>query len=297
MRRALRRALRVSTPAADAQRTLEEADVYPAYAASAFYPKLPVLDALPRGTPERMTALFYDFTPNVSAIYGVEDVRGYDAMLFAPYEQTFSLWCRQLPIYFNRVTDPRTPFLSFLNVRRVISPIGRDAPPGWRVLSEGNGVRVLENPSALPRAFIPRNVLWTDAGKAATLLPSIPDFAHDGVAAGSERRGWQLDNRGSIEMVGYTGSSLRLAVAAEGPGEVFVGTSIPDWPGWKLSIDGRRAPTYRFNVAFVGFPVPAGRHEAELVYRPDGFVRGAAISLTTAVLCAIALARRRPRPR
>jgi len=43
--------------------------------------------------------------------------------------------------------------------------------------------------------------------------------------------------------------------------------------------------------------MPAGRHQAALVYRPDGFVWGAAISLTTAVLCAAFLWTRRPRAR
>jgi hypothetical protein len=269
-----------------AQRTLEEARVYPSYPARAFYPHLRVLDAIPRGVPERMTGLWYAFVPNASAIYGLEDVRGYDAMLFAPYEQTYPLWCHQLPTYYNRVRDPQAPFLSFLNVRYVLSPTGVSVPAGWKVLSEGDGVRVIENPRALPRAFVPRNVLWTPGGEHVALVGRIQDFANDSLAAddGDRRLGWQHNGAARVEIPVYEGDRLRLEI--EGAQETFVGTSIPRWRGWKLSIDGRRAPLYRFNNAFLGFEVPAGRHEAELVYRPDGFIAGVAITLGTLLLCA-----------
>ena len=41
-----------------------------------------------------------------------------------------------------------------------------------------------------------------------------------------------------------------------------------------------------WNNAFVGFQAPPGRHEAELVYRPDGFLIGGAITLGTVLLLA-----------
>ena len=52
-------------------------------------------------------------------------------------------------------------------------------------------------------------------------------------------------------------------------------------------------PLIPFNRAFLGFEVPAGRHEAVLRYLPDGFVWGAAISLASVLACAW-LALRKP---
>ena len=279
------------------QRGVEEARVYPAAPARAFYPKLPVLDPIPRGEPVRMTALYYGFTPNVAALYGVEDVRGYEAMLYHPFEQTYAQWCVQLPNFYNRVTDPTRPFLSFLNVRYVLSPEGVAVPAGWKVLSEGYGVRLLENPVVLERAFVPRHVLWSKE-QHLWALERIPDFANDGIAGGedSERRGWQHNPPSRVRTLAYTGGTLKLEIDA--PGETFVGTSIPRWPGWKLRIDGKRAPHDRFNHAFLGFQSPPGKHEAELVYLPDGFLWGAAISLATlATLLLGAGLARRPRAR
>jgi len=75
-----------------------------------------------------------------------------------------------------------------------------------------------------------------------------------------------------------------------------VGTSVTGWPGWKLTVDGLPAPLVGYNHAFLAFRVPAGRHEAELVYRPDSFVRGGAISLAAFAVCAVLLIRARRRP-
>ncbi len=270
-----------------AQRALEESHVYPTYPARSFYPRLEVLDPIPRGEPVRMTALWYAFTPNVAAMYGVEDVRGYEAMLFGPYVDTYRFWCQLPGLYYNRVTDPTRPFLSFLNVRYVLSPSAVAVPEGWTVLSEGHGVRLIENPKALPRAFVPRNVLWTDdPGLHLRVLERIPDFENDGVAGGkaSGRVGWQHNGAARLETRKYTGGRLELAVDA--PGETFIGTSIPAWKGWKLSIDGKRAPLHPFNHAFLGFEAPAGRHDVVLRYLPDGFVWGLGVSLASVLACA-----------
>jgi uncharacterized membrane protein YfhO len=91
----------------------------------------------------------------------------------------------------------------------------------------------------------------------------------------------------------YVAGELTLEVDAHS--EAIIGTSIPRWPGWKLTLDGRKAPLVGYNHAFLGFSVPPGRHAARLEYRPDGFTRGAAVSGATLALSLflLALGRRR----
>ena len=95
-------------------------------------------------------------------MYGLEDVRGYEAMTLERLTETFPLWCVPQPVWFNRIDDPTKPFLSFLNVRYVIAPVGHSPPPGWNVLAEDGSLRLLENPAALPRAFVPRWIVRRD---------------------------------------------------------------------------------------------------------------------------------------
>jgi len=73
-----------------------------------------------------------------------------------------------------------------------------------------------------------------------------------------------------------------MTLTIESAAAVFVGTSVPGWKGWRLTVDGSAAPICTFNHAFLGFQAPPGRHRAVLRYRPDGFVAGAAITAATA---------------
>jgi hypothetical protein len=266
-------------------RRWEEAEVYPTYPASAFYPPLPLLDPIPRGVPERFAALRWTFEPNAAAMYGLEDVRGYDAMTFQPLAETFGLWCEQIPAFYNRV-DRATPFLSLLNVRWALVPAALPAPEGWIERGAGNGLRLLENPAALPRAFAPRNLAWTaDGAEQIRILATISDYENDGVAGrtlDSPLR-WRDNGPARVEVVSYAPERLAMSVDADAPS--LVGTSIPAWRGWRLAIDGRDAPLTRFDHAFVGFEVPAGRHEAVLRYFPASFAWGAGISAATVLLC------------
>ena len=112
-----------------AARRVEEAEVYPTYPQSAFYPPLPVLDPIPRGVPERFVAFRWTFAPNIAAMYGLEDVRGYAAMTFQPLAETYGLWSIQQPAFYNRV-DEAGAFLSLLNVRYGLVPPGVGAAGG-----------------------------------------------------------------------------------------------------------------------------------------------------------------------
>jgi hypothetical protein len=274
------------------QRGLEEADVYPTYPARAFYPDLPVLDPVPRDEPIRVTGLRWTLTPNVGTMYGLEDVRGYEAMEFEPLAETFHLWSIPQPVYFNRVDDASSPMLAFLGVRYALASSTFSMPEGWSLRAEERGSRLFENRSALPRAFAPRHVVWTDLpGLQLKIMSLIRDYASDGVVGRSRpgRPHWWFNGEASIQTTSYRGDAMTLDVDARG--ETLVGTSIPAWHGWKLTVDGRPAELLPFNRAFLAFLVPAGRHTAVLRYLPDGFLWGAGVSLATAAACVAGLAR------
>ncbi|HEX9148725.1 MAG TPA: YfhO family protein [Thermoanaerobaculia bacterium] len=280
------------------QRRLEAGDLYPTFPNRAFYPDLAVLDPIPRHEPWRFTATGYQFIPNIAALYELEDVRGYEAMTFLPLTWTFPLWCVPQPIWFNRVDDPTTPFLAFLNVRWVLASADWTPPRGWKALAEGDGTRLFENPRALPRAFVPRMLRAFPDPEQREALGSIGDFAERGVVddAGPDWPvgEWRANGVATVRIDSYQPQRLDLAVDARS--KAVVGTSIPRWPGWRLEIDGVRAPLFTYNAAFLGFAVPAGSRRAVLRYLPDAFLAGYAISAATAAVCVVTIAARRRRP-
>ncbi len=276
------------------QRRLEAGWFYPSFPSRAFYPPLSVLDGIPRGEPWRFVALGHTLIPNAAALYGLEDVRGYEAMTFWPMFDTYPMWCTHQPVWFNRVGDPTTPFLAFLGARWVLIAGDHPSPPGWKTLDEGEGTRLVENPQALPRAFVPRSLFAEEDWKRRLdVLASIRDFADQGVLSEPSTGDWIRNGDADVVIAAYAADRLSLDVRAREA--ALVATSIPAWPGWRVELEGQPIPSATYNHGFVAFRVPPGRHRVDLRYRPVSVILGAVVSAVSGLIAfGIALRRRAP---
>jgi len=278
------------------QRAGEASSLYPVAPNRAFYPPLRLFDGIPRGEPYRTTAVGFTFIPNISALYGLEDVRGYEAMTFRRFYETYPLWCVNQAVWFNRIDDPTKPFLSFLNVRYFLLPEGMSAPPGWPTVAEDLTLRLVENPSVLPRAFLPAMFrIEPDGQRQLDAMGDIGDFGRLGVVerfAGRPPGVWIPNGEASVKILSYRPDRLSIGVKAREP--ALIATSVTAWPGWRLRIDGKRADLVGYNHSFLSFVVPAGPHRVELSYMPLSFVVGAYVSgVTLLFLCVGAAVMRR----
>lgn len=272
-----------------AQRTLEAGGLNPTMPERTFYPPLSVLEEIPRETPYRMAALGVSFIPNAAAVYDLEDVRGYEAMTLRSLDETYPLWCVPQGIWFNRVDDPATPFLAFLNVRWVLAPLDAPVPAGWPIVSEADAMRLIENPRSLPRAFVPRLVrIEPDPARRIELLRSIPDFREQGIVGGNGARSdWAPNGEADVTIASYGPQTMELDVLARQ--ETLVATSIPAWHGWRAAVDGQSIANIPYNHSFLAFRVPEGRHRLSLRYFSDATRIGLVVSGGTLTLCALIL--------
>ncbi len=281
------------------QRTGEMGSFYPTVPAGAFYPRVPPVDALPPPSDEpwRLAGLDFQLIPNQSIFYGAEDARGYQALLHMRFAELLRLWADPLPSWFLAVRNLGRPYLSLVNVRYALTP--RYAhPPGWRQVAKGPGARLWENPRALPRAFVPRQVRLavppdreveemageTDFGARAWIAPP----GGDGGPPREERngRGWVIARRRGLGLV--------LTARMKQAGWAVVTETA--WTGWRARLDGREVPLGVGDHAFLALAIPEGWHTAELFYRPRSFEIGLALSTVTLLLAAVAsLARARRR--
>lgn len=65
--------------------------------------------------------------------------------------------------------------------------------------------------------------------------------------------------------------------------------SIPNVPGWRLTIDGEPVELQESNIGFIGAEIPAGTHSVELFYRPKTLTLGLLLSLSAVLLYLILL--------
>ena len=148
------------------QRIIVDGSIYPSLPQHDFYPKIPIIRAIPENTgePFRVAGEHFVLIPDSAAIYQLEDPRGYEAMTFARLADTYPVWSIPQPVSFNAIGDLQPPFLSFLNIKYAIVPISVDLTPGWRELMKDRSAKLFENTHVLPRAFVPRRIRYERDG-------------------------------------------------------------------------------------------------------------------------------------
>jgi hypothetical protein len=273
------------------QRVAEIGGFIPSVDRRAFFPPIAGFDNLPRDAePYRIVGQGPLFAPNIAAHYGLEDVRGYQAMTFARLAETFPLWSIPQPVWSNRVDDLTAPMLSLMNVRFALALPDSPIPPSWRLIGRYPGYALLENSPSLPRAFIPR-VVHTGMDNVIRDMRACSDF---GAEAWVEVPGPTMDvanGSGSVR-VRADGSRLLLHASMQSPAWIVVSETA--WKGWRATINGNPIKLHFADRAFLGMFVPAGDHDIVLSYRPKAVTNGAIVSIATAVaLVLFAFVRRR----
>lgn len=278
----------------------------PLSSADSFYPTTPAIDFIREDVNGyRVAGLDSALVPQTAAFYGLEDVRGYDPMTFAPYADFLSAFSTTQRDSWNRVQTWSHPALDFLGVRYLF-----DHPsmyifhhPGIRQVWEGEDALIYQNPRALQRLFRPQEVqiFASDGadrnrtgGEDLEAARQIPDFALRATVRGPDlpEPGLYPNGTGEVTDVRVEGRRITARAVAQQP--MLVASSQPAIPGWQVRIDGRDAPTHRVNGAFLGvLLLEAGEHRVELVYAPASWRWGlGAAALGLLWLAALALRRR-----
>jgi hypothetical protein len=255
--------------------------VYPTFPSADFYPAIPELAALPAGgEPYRVAGLGGAFVPNQSAMYGLEDVRGYEAITNARLAETYPLWCAPQELWFNRVDDPGRPFLAFLNARYLLAEPSAAAPPGWRERARGKFLAIFENPAALPRAFAPARIRFVPGRASVSEMQQYTNFSALGWIEAPDETPREIANGPASVRAREDGPDLVLDVDAASPS--WIVASETNWKGWRAREGETRFPIFFANHAFLGFRVGPGRHRVRLEYRPASFRLGLALSALAA---------------
>jgi Bacterial membrane protein YfhO len=260
---------------------------------------------------------------NLAMALGLQSVQGYNPVRVSRYgeyveamnglEQNY----HQSDLYEGAFDSP---LLDLLNVRYVVVPaeVSPNAPPGLDTSSsyreilrrlerafptvyEDEQSKVLENPEALPRAWIVHSTRQVRSGQEALELLSTGQVDPRETALLEEeppQRVSQPDDPSaeSASLTEYGADDMELRSTTQAPGLLVL--SEVYYPAWKAYVDGRPAPVYVADHLLRAVPVPAGEHTVELRYESQTLWVGMGISLlayATLLALAIAAAIRRPR--
>jgi hypothetical protein len=264
-----------------------------------YYPRLPALSALAELPAGRMCG-WRCLPANLGQMYRLHDIRGYDGSDPPRIVDLLELFkdpsAPASPDYaaVQWLTPVSSPVADMLNLRYLV--FRGSPPPGVTPRLQGPDYWVLENPHALPRAFVPRRVeVVNDDARRLALLRS-PGFSPNDVAYVESERALGLGpTSGQASIIDETPNRLVVAATLAAPGLLVLSDS---WdPGWSARAQERSIPVLRVNHALRGVVLPAGASLVEFRYRPLSFRLGLAAALAVLIALVVQVARAVREPR
>jgi hypothetical protein len=236
--------------------------------------------------------------PNTPALYGLEDIQGYDFPLskrWADFSQKVLLESGNTPEHAYvppRASGPSLEALRMMNVRYYMATPGREAPdPSLRRVYGGADAWIYEDRFALPRAYV---VPVTRRADDATTLDAlsrgqvdvrreayVPEDAPEaGPSAAEPAPGFRGARVETID-------SQRVRVHLDPGAAGWLVLANAYSPQWRAEVDGRAADVEPTNLVAMGVPVSASARTVEFRYDRTGFSVGAAVSVAALVLMAL----------
>jgi hypothetical protein len=187
--------------------------------------------------------------------------------------------------------SPNLQLLNLMGTRFIVeSPssvfLGGNVSDRFPLRYADQGVRVVENPQALPRAFTVRRA---EVVAADVVLERMTDPAFDPrtTAILEEPPGIALDGGapdGSTRIVAYEPEHVVIDTITAAPSLLVL--TDQHYPGWRAAVDGAPAPILRADYLFRAVALPPGRHRVEFRFVPDSFRRGLGLAAVALLLLA-----------
>jgi uncharacterized membrane protein YfhO len=131
---------------------------------------------------------------------------------------------------------------------------------------------IVENPEAVPRAYVPHRVETVAREGQLLALLAAPSFYPAEVAYVERPLDLPDACRGSATIVEEAPMRISIRAEMETPGLLVLSDLLYD--GWRVTVNGRPAEIMRTNFALRGVELGPGQSVVVFEYAPAGFRRG-----------------------
>ena len=204
---------------------------------------------------------------NIGDWYGIEAFNAYAASVVD------SLWQ-------HHIFSPRVQDIIGIRYYFELTPQRSDLR---EVFQGRSGVKVFENAKAFPRAWAVHGAGEVADSKQARAKLEDPQFdaRHSVFLVGQAPPKLASCEGDDVWMPQHQPNYVMIRAAMNCRGMVILTDSW--FPGWRTTVDGKPAKTYKAYGAFRGILVDTGHHVIEMRYRPWSVFAGAAMTLTAAL--------------
>ncbi|WP_339732538.1 hypothetical protein [uncultured Gimesia sp.] len=206
-----------------------------------------------------------------------------------------------------QLSTARQPLLNLMSIKYAILQTNQQIElAGWKTIERGTipaefALRnsepapipylILENTNPLPRAFLTGKVIPLNQNQPSNqIVDSIAKvqpqkevlLPQDHLPAG-KRQSYK-----AAEILKTSPNQLQIMAELDAPGYLILSDIF--YPGWSARIKEVGVSVLPADFSLRAIPLPAGKHQVELVYEPPGFRIGRMITITTlAIICILLL--------
>jgi uncharacterized membrane protein YfhO len=263
------------------------------------YPQTPLIAKLRQlmteeGKPCRMVASGPTFFPNTPAMFGFQDIRAHDPMSNGRYLGTLRVVTGyDTSDYFAQWKNFDTRLLDFLNTCYIVTSPGAELKDTERyaMLYDGRDGRIFRNNDAMPRFYVANTVVLVFNGAAyVKQIEKQKDFVDTAIlkqlpVENDQERTNLLaarppnSPRATLSLIKASDTEYELTVTA--PRYTMIATSLPWWPGWRITRNDEDFAPLQANGPFLAFVARPGTTRVRVFYDPMTFKVSSALSLLT----------------
>jgi hypothetical protein len=153
------------------------------------------------------------------------------------------------------------------------------------VFENGESV-VLQNQTALPRAVLfYKAETEMDNVKAVEKLVTGFDFQSKILINKENLKQYPQGRGDTAEITNYSANKIDISTKTQNGAYLFLSDTF--YPGWQVSVNGKRGEMLRADSTFRAVEVPPGDSHVEMVYSPVTFKVGAAVSAISLIILLI----------
>ena len=257
---------------------------------SLYFPEVPALAAVAAASPGRVLGINC-LPANLAQAIGLMDIRGFDSIdpsrwlrlittTTHKHEPTSEYAAVQLFVPPHTTSPPGfvhfSPILDMVSLRYAI--FRGTPPPGITPRFQSEDYWILENPSALPRVFVPEKVNVVPEDEATLALLGLPTFDARKVAFVQEPIALPSPIRGNAKIREEVPTRIAVDAQMENPGLLVL---ADNWDvGWRAYVNGHMVPILRTNYTLRGVVLPAGASYVEFRYESSTVRLGNWLALT-----------------
>jgi len=238
--------------------------------------------------------------PDTATAVGVEDIRGYSSLTFKPYSELLRAFqeTRKPGSFVEGSWLGLTVFdknlLQMLNVKYILTrkPVLK-MDEYLEPVTFSENVYMYRFKYFTPRAFAVRSYVLPDARHSALYYMSHPNFDPlNMVVLGKKPEYIRSDRKakGRLESLMVSRPEIdELRIVANMIRRSIIVVSEIDYPGWRMTVNGRPAVYQRADHVLRGIALDPGRFDIRFKFQPESINYGAAISIFVTVITLLSI--------